>query len=66
MTNNPFDSQDFRREFEETLDKKLQPVTDLVTEHERVLQRSRGAFYILVLIWTSVVGAAEYLFHRKP
>lgn len=66
MTTNPFDSAEFRKELGDMFDAKLQPITDLVAEHERTLQRSRGAFWILGVLWTAVVGFAEFLFHRKP
>lgn len=38
VPNNPFDSQDFRKEFEETIDKKLTnvtaPIVELLKKHD--------------------------------
>lgn len=57
---NPFDSAAFREEFEATLDKKLEPLTKLVEEHERYVQRSKGVIGAMALLW----GGVEFLLHR--
>jgi hypothetical protein len=66
---NPFDSSEFRKELSELFDEKLGPIAALVAEHERTLQRSRGAMWAFGLVWTAVIGTitalGEYLFHRK-
>lgn len=64
MTSNPFDNQDFRREFEETLDKKLNPLILKVEEHERVINKSRGVLAVLATFWSLVLAGIEYLIHR--
>jgi hypothetical protein len=61
---NPFNSHEFRKELAELLDEKLKPMSDLVLEHERALQRGKGAMWLLGVLWTVVVAGAEWLFHR--
>jgi hypothetical protein len=67
--NNPFSSSEFRKELGEMFDEKLGPISELVANHERTLQRSWGAMWAFGLLWTFVIGCitalGEYLFHRK-
>jgi hypothetical protein len=66
-TGNPFDNPEFRAEFSNTLDKKLEPLVRLVSEdhalvekHEAALQRGRGAAIVLGGLW----GILEAVLHN--
>lgn len=65
---NPFDNQDFRQEMSTLLDEKLAPVADLkkkVEEHEKEIQRAKGGFIVLNVIWGMVIAALEWFIHRR-
>lgn len=61
---NPFDNQEFRKELGEMLDEKLRNLVQKVDEHEATIQRMRGAKWAAITLWTLIVGAGEYMFHR--
>lgn len=68
--NNPFDSQEFRKEFETVMDKKLEPITDLLkahdkklAEHEGKFREQKGAMRVVFLCGTALVTAFEGALH---
>ena len=65
---NPFDNREFRRELTELLDEKLQPIPELqrqVDNHEKSIQRTKGAMAMLSILWTMFLGGLEYFLHRR-
>ncbi len=64
-TQNPFNNPEFRKELTELLDEKLIPIVEKVEEHERYIQRTRGAAWLLGVLWTIAIGLGEWLFHKK-
>lgn len=64
MSENPFNIPEFREEMGKLLDEKLLPLTDKVEEHDKAINRAEGALAILGVVWTAIVGGAEWFFHR--
>jgi hypothetical protein len=62
---NPFNNPEFRKELSELLDEKLIPIVTKVEDHERAIQRARGASWLLGVLWTIVMALAEWLFHKR-
>jgi hypothetical protein len=63
MNYNPFDNQEFRQEMSKLLDEKLAPMAELkakVDEHEKIIQRSKGGFIVINVLWGIVLAAVEW------
>lgn len=68
LTYNPFDNPEFRKELSAMFDEKVRPIMAKVDEHERTIQRQRGAVSLVVWLtgaWTLLTCAAEYMFHKR-
>lgn len=64
-TYNPFDNQEFRVELAKLLDEKLTPIIEVVQDHDRQLNRGKGALAALAMIWTGFIGLMEFLVHKR-